>query len=50
MWLGNITEIQVKELEGIFAEYKGDDGWVIPAWLVYLKEQVTERDYGPNTR
>lgn len=50
MWLGTITESQVLDLEEIFAEYKGNDGWVIPDWLVQLKEQVTLRDYGPDTK
>lgn len=24
-----------------------ESGWVIPEWLVYLREEVTKRDLGP---
>ena len=46
MFLGSITIIQVKTLESIFAEFKGDSGWVLPEWLIFLKRQVVLRDSG----
>ena len=43
MWLGFITAEQVCTLEPVFAKLT-EQGWVLPLWLVYLKEQVSKRD------
>jgi hypothetical protein len=44
MWLGSMTIEQARELEPIFAEFKGELGWVIPKWLVQLKLDIIIRD------
>jgi hypothetical protein len=44
MWLGSITFDQVQRLEQIFAKFNGED-WICPDWLIYLRQQVVQRDY-----
>ncbi len=44
MLLTSITQEQVDDLDYIFATLT-EDGWVIPDWLVYLRDQVCKRDY-----
>jgi len=44
MTLNSININQVHDLEEIFAEFKGDLGWVIPEWLLRLKMAVIIRD------
>ena len=44
MWLGSMTLDQYHSLEPIFAEFKGELGWVIPNWLVQLKMNIIIRD------
>jgi hypothetical protein len=41
-----ITSIQIKDVEELELLHAilTKDGWVIPAWLVYLREEVTKRD------
>ena len=41
---GGMTLAQVHELEPLFAEFKGELGWVLPKWLVVLKLDIIERD------
>lgn len=43
MILTSITLEQVEVLEGIFAVLT-EQGWIIPAWLIHLREVVTTRD------
>lgn len=44
-WRGNSMKLaDVRKLEEIFAEYKGELGWVIPKWLVVLKLDLIARD------
>ena len=35
---------QAQSLEHIFAEFKGELGWVLPNWLVQLKMNIIIRD------
>lgn len=44
MWLGSMTLEQAQSLEHIFAEFKGELGWVLPEWLVQLKLAIIIRD------
>ena len=44
MWLGSMTMEQARSLEPIFAEFKGELGWVLPDWLVQLKMNIIIRD------
>ena len=41
---GTMTLDQWEDLVEIFAEFKGEAGWVIPLWLVELRETLLERD------
>ena len=44
-----LTGIQLKDVI-VLEEHHAiltKDGWVIPEWLVYLREEVTKRDLGP---
>lgn len=45
MMLTSIKLEDVEELERIFATLT-EDGWVIPAWVIYLKGVVIARDKG----
>jgi hypothetical protein len=39
-----MTLEQARDLEPIFAEFKGELGWVIPNWLLQLKMNIIIRD------
>ena len=43
-----LTGIQMKDVEVLEGHHAtlGEDGWVIPQWLVYLREEVIKRDLG----
>jgi len=43
MLIVSITLVQVETLEGIFAQLT-ESGWVIPLWLVALRDAVETRD------
>ena len=41
--VNSITITQVEVLEGIFATFTAE-GWVMPAWLICLRQLVIARD------
>jgi hypothetical protein len=45
MMLTSIKLEDVEELEVVFA-FLTKDGWIIPAWVIYLKGVVIARDKG----
>lgn len=49
MWLGSMTLDQARSLEPIFAEFKGELGWILPDWLISLKLAIIIRDLETDT-
>lgn len=41
-WYGQLSLLQVDDLEQIFAEVRVGLKWFIPDWLVWLRKQVEE--------